>query len=308
MAERTIIVTGADATTVRYQTDATTVVTTDATGPQGPQGAPGTGIEALTTKGDLLGFSTEGARIPVGANGTVLVADSTQALGVKWDSGAQGPQGAQGAQGPQGANGSNGAAGAQGAQGAQGPQGSAAAAMASPVAPSSSWLGAARFSTPGVSHGTGQCHFVPYFFDRAVTITKIAIQVDTGAASATCSLGLYTHDTTTGLPSTLIYDAGSVSCTSSGYKIITLSSSQTVGPGIVWAACLTLTSVITVWGCGANSTGAMGGATSYHSAVSGSSPGFVGRWPVQSSLSSLPASASVSSWASDPILTFVGLQ
>jgi hypothetical protein len=38
----------------------------------------------LTTKGDLFGFSTTNARIPVGANATVLTADSTQALGVKW--------------------------------------------------------------------------------------------------------------------------------------------------------------------------------------------------------------------------------
>lgn len=38
----------------------------------------------LTTKGDLFGFSTTNARIPVGTNGQVLTADSTQVLGVKW--------------------------------------------------------------------------------------------------------------------------------------------------------------------------------------------------------------------------------
>ena len=38
----------------------------------------------LTTKGDLWGFSTLNARIPVGANGTVLTADSTNPLGVAW--------------------------------------------------------------------------------------------------------------------------------------------------------------------------------------------------------------------------------
>jgi hypothetical protein len=38
----------------------------------------------LTTKGDVYGYSTTNARIPVGANDTVLTADSTQALGVKW--------------------------------------------------------------------------------------------------------------------------------------------------------------------------------------------------------------------------------
>ena len=38
----------------------------------------------LTTKGDLFGFDTAAARVPIGANNTVLTADSTQALGLKW--------------------------------------------------------------------------------------------------------------------------------------------------------------------------------------------------------------------------------
>lgn len=38
----------------------------------------------LTTKGDVYGFGTSDARIPIGANDTVLTADSTQALGLKW--------------------------------------------------------------------------------------------------------------------------------------------------------------------------------------------------------------------------------
>lgn len=38
----------------------------------------------LTTKGDLYTFDTANARLPVGADGTILTADSTQAKGVKW--------------------------------------------------------------------------------------------------------------------------------------------------------------------------------------------------------------------------------
>ena len=38
----------------------------------------------LTTKGDLLGYSTLDARLPVGTNDQVLTADSTETLGVKW--------------------------------------------------------------------------------------------------------------------------------------------------------------------------------------------------------------------------------
>ncbi len=43
------------------------------------------GTSPLTAKGDLFGFTTVQARIPVGSNGQVLVADSSQALGVKWN-------------------------------------------------------------------------------------------------------------------------------------------------------------------------------------------------------------------------------
>ena len=38
----------------------------------------------LTTKGDLYTFSTSDARLGVGANGTTLVADSSEATGLKW--------------------------------------------------------------------------------------------------------------------------------------------------------------------------------------------------------------------------------
>lgn len=46
--------------------------------------AGGSGGSPLTTKGDLFGYDTSANRIPVGSNGSVLTADSSQALGVKW--------------------------------------------------------------------------------------------------------------------------------------------------------------------------------------------------------------------------------
>jgi hypothetical protein len=42
------------------------------------------GSSPLTTKGDLYGFDTVDARIPIGTNGQVLTANSAQALGLEW--------------------------------------------------------------------------------------------------------------------------------------------------------------------------------------------------------------------------------
>ena len=41
-------------------------------------------VSPLTTKGDLYTFSTSDARLPVGTNGYILVADSAEATGLKW--------------------------------------------------------------------------------------------------------------------------------------------------------------------------------------------------------------------------------
>lgn len=43
-------------------------------------------LSPLTTKGDLISHNnTDNVRVPVGTNGQVLTADSTQAAGVKWE-------------------------------------------------------------------------------------------------------------------------------------------------------------------------------------------------------------------------------
>jgi hypothetical protein len=62
--------------------DGTNWVTVAGDGAQGPAGADGSA--PLTTKGDLLGYSTTPARLAVGANNTVLTADSAEATGLKW--------------------------------------------------------------------------------------------------------------------------------------------------------------------------------------------------------------------------------
>jgi hypothetical protein len=50
--------------------------------------APSAGSSPLTTKGDIFGYDTGDARIPVGNDGEVLIADSSAALGVAWGNAA----------------------------------------------------------------------------------------------------------------------------------------------------------------------------------------------------------------------------
>lgn len=47
-------------------------------------------LSPLTTKGDLLGYSTTDVRLPIGTDGYVLTADSSQATGLKWAAGGGG--------------------------------------------------------------------------------------------------------------------------------------------------------------------------------------------------------------------------
>ena len=46
--------------------------------------AAGAGSSPLTTKGDVFVYGVADDRLPVGVNGSILTADSTEALGVKW--------------------------------------------------------------------------------------------------------------------------------------------------------------------------------------------------------------------------------
>jgi len=52
--------------------------------PSGGGGGGGGISSPLTTKGDIWVYGTTDTRLPVGANGQVLTADSTQPLGLKW--------------------------------------------------------------------------------------------------------------------------------------------------------------------------------------------------------------------------------
>jgi hypothetical protein len=72
------------ASTLVLTTGEGVLIASDGTNYYAVRGISPGGASPLTTKGDVWGFSTVNARIPVGSNGQVLTADSTQTLGLKW--------------------------------------------------------------------------------------------------------------------------------------------------------------------------------------------------------------------------------
>jgi hypothetical protein len=81
--------TGASGTPVELVNDAATpgnsqYYGTNSSGSKGWYTLPGGFSSPLTTKGDILAYSTTNARLPVGTNGQFLGADSTQTTGLHW--------------------------------------------------------------------------------------------------------------------------------------------------------------------------------------------------------------------------------
>ena len=151
----------------------------------------------LTTKGDLIaatGASTP-ARLGVGTNGQILTADSTAASGVAW------------------------------------------ATSASAFDPLFNLKPTSYYVRNGASVAVGATSFtnnVAYYMPVYLSASSYdRISIQTGASfsgTATIRLGLYNADSATGKPTTVAFDAGTVSCTaaSTNYEI-TISQTVTAG-------------------------------------------------------------------------------
>lgn len=83
--------------------------------------------------------------------------------------------------------------------------------------------------------GGGRLAFWPVTFAKSGTLDRIGIKIQAANTATTVRLGLYADDD--GKPGDLVFDAGTVSATSSGHKEIV--SSQSVEPGMLyWFAAL----------------------------------------------------------------------
>lgn len=146
----------------------------------------------INAKGDLIvGTAADTiSRLPVGTDGTILVADSSATEGIKW--------------------------------------------FQQPLVHSSDkYYAGLVTSGSGFVTGLGTAYLTPFFVTKTTTYTKIAVRVLSGAsAGRTARLGIY--GTTNGLPDALILDAGTVDCSTTGSKSITIN--QTLTPAVYFLA------------------------------------------------------------------------
>lgn len=91
---------------------------------------------------------------------------------------------------------------------------------------------------------TGELYFTPLWVPVAMTVDRISINVQSGIASGTVRLGIYSSNAN-GVPASLLLDAGTVATTSSGVKEATIS--QALTPGIYWLAAVSQTAGATLY-------------------------------------------------------------
>ena len=107
------------------------------------------------------------------------------------------------------------------------------------------YMGSPNFNTlASFAFSTGELYYTPVWLPVAITADRLAINVQSGIASGTTRLGIYSS-TSAGVPSSLILDAGTVATTSSGVKEITIS--QALTPGLYWLAAVNQTAAATLY-------------------------------------------------------------
>jgi hypothetical protein len=113
--------------------------------------------------------------------------------------------------------------------------GGSTGALSGQVARSGGYVAALGTVSAGTITGTARA--TPIALATSGTADRIGIEVTTLQASSTINLGIYNEDTATGLPGTLVLDAGTVDSSSTGFKEITIS--QSLAAGRYWLVCRT---------------------------------------------------------------------
>jgi len=193
----------------------------DAGGPQGPAGPTGPQGPA----GDQGPQGLQGTQGNPGAQGAQGIQGQTGLTGATGATGSQGPKGDTGATGAKGDTGNTGATGATGAAGQNGLS----------LTYQSGFYYRTLISQIGIVAPTHQTtYYTPIFINGSNNYDRITLRTASGfIGTATVRLGIYAD--TSGLPSTLVLDAGTVSATSAN-ATFQITIDQTLTTGFYWLA------------------------------------------------------------------------
>lgn len=136
--------------------------------------------------------------------------------------------------GPQGSQGSQGATGAQGSQGATGAQGATGSVASFGFTSGLYYRGLSQqANTTAVLN---QTFYVALAINKTNTFDRISIEtLSTYVGTGAVRLGIYNNDSTTGKPSTVVLDAGTVATTAAS-TIYQITISQSLSVGNYWIA------------------------------------------------------------------------
>lgn len=204
---------------------------TGPTGPTGPAGATG-------ATGPAGPAGPSGPTGPTGPQGIQGVTGPTGPQGPSGPTGVTGPTGATGATGPSGPAGATGPAGPSGPTGPTGPTGATGATglISNHGWTSGEYYGIANNGVGSVTPSEDVTFYQRFYIPSSATFDRIATRTaGTFSGTATVRLGIYNHDSSTDKPSTVLLDAGTVSCTaaSTTYEI---TINETLAEGWYWFA------------------------------------------------------------------------
>lgn len=201
---------------VTYRPGGTDVAITDGGTGASTAAAAFDNLAPTTTKGDIIvRTSTSNTRLPVGADGQILSADSTEATGLKWISG--------------------------GGPGAT--QKEYFFFRQVGTTPIERWYYAGGSqSGSGTATNTvsaGALLALPFVTTRSLVADRIACRVTTASSGSNLRMGIYRATSDTNLyPNELLLDTGNISSATTGVKVATIS--QTLSENILyWFVLLT---------------------------------------------------------------------
>jgi hypothetical protein len=109
------------------------------------------------------------------------------------------------------------------------------------IHPSGRWFAAEGYGRSVQTAGSAtlnRLYLLPFHVLRDGSYTQLSVMGGTIGASMNCRLGIYNNDSTTGLPSTLVLDAGAAGAMASATsQYLTSAFTQNLAAGTYWLAC-----------------------------------------------------------------------